>query len=44
MERVAGDRGLRGRLIERGLANVRRFSFSWDVCARTVMDAIERCI
>ena len=44
MERVAKDRGLRGRLIERGLANARRPSFSWNACARTVMDAIERCV
>jgi glycosyltransferase involved in cell wall biosynthesis len=41
MQRTAGDPTLRETLAERGLINVRRFS--WAACARTVLDAIERC-
>ena len=41
MEQIASAPGLRAALIERGLANVRRFS--WSACAQTVLDAIEHC-
>jgi glycosyltransferase involved in cell wall biosynthesis len=41
MARVAADPALRATLIERGFANVRRFS--WTACARSVLDAIEGC-
>jgi len=41
MARVAADSALRATLVERGFANVRRFS--WTACARSVLDAIERC-
>jgi glycosyltransferase involved in cell wall biosynthesis len=41
MQRVATDPTLRETLAERGLINVRRFS--WAACAQTVLDAIERC-
>jgi glycosyltransferase involved in cell wall biosynthesis len=42
MARVVADPALRGTLIERGFANVRRFS--WTACARLVLDAIEGCV
>jgi len=41
MRRVISNPTLRKRLIERGKANVRRFS--WAACARSVLSAIERC-
>jgi glycosyltransferase involved in cell wall biosynthesis len=41
MARVAADPALRETLIARGYANVRRFS--WSACARSVLDAMERC-
>jgi glycosyltransferase involved in cell wall biosynthesis len=41
MARVAADPALRATLVERGFANVRRFS--WTACARSVLDAIEGC-
>ena len=41
MARVAADPALRGALVERGFANVRRFS--WTACARSALDAIEGC-
>ena len=41
MERLVADPALRATLVERGFANVRRFS--WAACAQTVLDAIERC-
>jgi glycosyltransferase involved in cell wall biosynthesis len=41
MQRIATEPALREMLIERGFANVRRFS--WVACAQTVLDAIERC-
>ena len=40
MERVASDFALREKLVERGLANVSRFS--WAACARTVLSAVEQ--
>ena len=40
MRRLATDSALRESLIERGLANVRRFS--WTACAQAVLSAIER--
>ena len=42
MERVAAEPALRESLVERGLTNVRRFS--WAACARRVLSAIERCV
>jgi glycosyltransferase involved in cell wall biosynthesis len=39
MQRIATEPELCDELIERGLANVDRFS--WENCARTVMKAIE---
>lgn len=39
MERLAASSDLRERLIERGFANVKRFS--WESCARTVLKVIE---
>jgi glycosyltransferase involved in cell wall biosynthesis len=41
MQRTASDPTLRKTLAERGLVNVRRFS--WITCAQIVLDAIERC-
>ena len=41
MKQLSTAPGLRAALIERGLANVRRFS--WAACAQTVLDAIEHC-
>jgi len=41
MARVAADPALRETLIARGFANVCRFS--WSACARSVLDAMERC-
>lgn len=41
LARVAADPDLRRRLIERGLANVRRFS--WAACARSALEAMEVC-
>ena len=40
MKRFAADPALRAALVERGFANVRRFS--WTACAQTVLDTIER--
>jgi glycosyltransferase involved in cell wall biosynthesis len=40
MQRIAADLTLREALIERGFANVRRFS--WAACAQIVLDVIER--
>ena len=42
LQRIAADRALRAALVERGLANVRRFS--WIACAQSVLDALERCV
>lgn len=42
MRRVAADPALRDSLIERGLANVRRFS--WTVCAQSVLSIIEQFV
>jgi glycosyltransferase involved in cell wall biosynthesis len=42
MERVASDLVLREKLVERGLANVSRFS--WTACARTVLSAVEQSV
>lgn len=42
MERVAGDPALRETMIQRGFANVRRFS--WVACARTVLSVIEQSV
>lgn len=42
MERLTVDRELRHTLIERGFANVKRFS--WEACAETVLDVIETCL
>jgi glycosyltransferase involved in cell wall biosynthesis len=42
LQRIAVDRALRAALVERGLANVRRFS--WTACAQSVLDALERCV
>jgi glycosyltransferase involved in cell wall biosynthesis len=39
MGTIAGDPVLRDELVERGLANVQRFS--WEACARTVLGVIE---
>lgn len=41
MQRIAAEPALRESLIERGFANVRRFS--WSACAQSVLDAIEQC-
>jgi len=41
MQRVAVEHHLRESLIERGFANVRRFS--WIACAQSVLDVIEWC-
>jgi glycosyltransferase involved in cell wall biosynthesis len=41
MKRAAADSRLRGDLVNQGLANVRRFT--WTACARSVMAAIELC-
>jgi glycosyltransferase involved in cell wall biosynthesis len=41
MQRIATDLALRESLIERGFANVRRFS--WAACAEPVLGAIEQC-
>ena len=40
MQRTATDPALRESLIERGLANARRFS--WTACAQTALSVIER--
>lgn len=40
MARLEGDPELRRNLIERGFANIRRFS--WEQCARTVLRVIEQ--
>ena len=40
LERIAADPALRADLVERGFANVQRFS--WAACARSALDAIER--
>jgi glycosyltransferase involved in cell wall biosynthesis len=40
MRRITADFALREGLVERGLANVRRFS--WRSCARSVLDAVEQ--
>jgi len=40
MGRLAAEPALRQALVERGFANVRRFS--WAACARTVMDVLEQ--
>ncbi|MFQ6100404.1 MAG: glycosyltransferase family 4 protein [Anaerolineae bacterium] len=42
MQRILAEPSLRESLIERGLANVRRFS--WTGCAQTVLGAIERFV
>ena len=41
MRAIAADPTLRAALVERGFANVRRFS--WTACARSVLNAIEQC-
>jgi glycosyltransferase involved in cell wall biosynthesis len=41
MQHTASDPTLRKTLAERGLVNVRRFS--WATCAQTVLNAIEQC-
>ena len=41
LRRIATDSALRESLIERGLANVRRFS--WAACAQSIMSVIEQC-
>jgi len=41
MQQVATDPTLRENLIERGFANVRRFS--WTACAQSVLGVIEQC-
>ncbi|HIQ01906.1 MAG TPA: glycosyltransferase family 1 protein, partial [Anaerolineales bacterium] len=40
MARLAQDAALRAELVERGFANLRRFS--WERCARAVLEVIER--
>jgi hypothetical protein len=40
MQHVTTDPGLRERLIERGLANVGRFS--WAACAQSVLSIVEQ--
>jgi glycosyltransferase involved in cell wall biosynthesis len=40
--RIAAEPGLREALAERGLANVRRFS--WSSCAQSVLSVIEQCV
>ena len=40
LQRIAAEPGLRQALVERGLANVRRFS--WAACARSVLSVIEQ--
>lgn len=42
MQRTAAEPGVREALIERGLRNVRRFS--WETCARTALNVIESCM
>jgi glycosyltransferase involved in cell wall biosynthesis len=42
MQRIAADPALRESLIERGFANVRRFS--WTACAQSVLSAIEQLV
>jgi glycosyltransferase involved in cell wall biosynthesis len=42
MERIVSDSALREKLVERGLANVSRFS--WIGCARTVLGAVEQSV
>ena len=41
MRRIAADPVLRESLVERGFANVRRFS--WTACAQSVLSVIEQC-
>lgn len=41
MRRIVADPALRESSIERGFANVRRFS--WTACAQSILGAIERC-
>ena len=41
LRRIATDPALRESLIERGFANVRRFS--WAACAQSVLSVIEQC-
>jgi glycosyltransferase involved in cell wall biosynthesis len=42
MQRIAADSALRETLVEQGLANVHRFS--WTACAQSVMSVIEQCV
>jgi len=42
MWRIVADPALREKLVERGFANARRFS--WLACARSVLDVIERFV
>ena len=42
MARLAGDPALRASLVERGFANLERFS--WERCARTVLGVFERLL
>jgi len=42
MQRIASDPALRETLIQRGFANVRRFS--WAACAHTVLSVIEQSV
>lgn len=42
MARLEEDTSLRARLIERGFANLHRFS--WEACARTVLQVMERLL
>ena len=42
MARLAGDPALRASLVERGFANLKRFS--WERCARTVLGVFERLL
>ncbi len=42
MQRIVADSALRERLIERGLANVRRFS--WIACAQSVLSVIAQSV
>lgn len=42
MARLEDDPGLRRELVERGFANLRRFS--WERCARTVLQVMERLL
>ena len=42
MQRIAADHALRETLVERGFANVRRFS--WTACAQSVLSVIEQSV